>query len=119
MRWKRWALAAVMAVALIGLGAFEPAQARSGHHGGHFGGMKWGGGGMKWGGGPRFIARSHVGGIHFRRHHHVFRRGFVGVPLAYGAYYGGGCYWLRQRAIYTGNPYWWSRYQACLSGYYY
>lgn len=56
-------------------------------------------------------------------HAHFHRRVFVGVPFAYGAYPyyyddGGGCYWLRRRAAVTGSPYWWSRYEACLGGYY-
>lgn len=42
----------------------------------------------------------------------------IGVPLVgYGAYYGyraySECGWLRHRAVVTGNPYWWSRYNAC------
>ena len=49
------------------------------------------------------------------------RPGFVGVPLAYGAYaygYGSGCSWLRYRALETGSRYWWSRYYDCINGYY-
>src|SRR5262245_47734733 len=49
------------------------------------------------------------------RHHHFghFRRGFViGAPV-YAYSYGGGCGWLRHRAIVTGSPYWWHRYRVC------
>src|SRR5215467_9412266 len=28
--------------------------------------------------------------------------------------YGGGCAWLRHRALVTGSPYWWQRYRWCL-----
>jgi len=36
---------------------------------------------------------------------------FVGAPI-YA--YGGGCAWLRYRALVTGSPYWWRRYRWCL-----
>jgi hypothetical protein len=36
---------------------------------------------------------------------------FVGGPI-YA--YGGGCAWLRYRALVTGSPYWWRRYRWCL-----
>lgn len=26
---------------------------------------------------------------------------------------GGGCEWLRRRAVITGSPYWWRRYRRC------
>jgi opacity protein-like surface antigen len=48
------------------------------------------------------------------RHHfgHFHRRGFVIGPVySYG--YGGGCGWLRHRAVVTGSPYWWHRYRLC------
>jgi hypothetical protein len=48
----------------------------------------------------------------------VFRNGawvWVYGPDYYA--YGDNCYWLRQRAYATGSPYWWSRYNACLSYY--
>jgi hypothetical protein len=33
--------------------------------------------------------------------------------------YADDCYWLRQRALATGSPYWWDRYNACVGyGYY-
>jgi hypothetical protein len=58
--------------------------------------------------------------FHHRFHHHRFH----GAPfIAVGAYplYGYGysydCYWLKRQALFTGNPYWWQRYEACLYGY--
>jgi len=40
----------------------------------------------------------------------------VGAPFIYGGYYGyyGECDWLRRRALATGSPYWWNRYNACV-----
>ena len=67
-----------------------PARMHGGHH---FGGFRGGG-------------------------HFGFRRGFViGGPVYYGYAYGGGCGWLRHRAVVTGSPYWWHRYRACRYGY--
>jgi len=68
--------------------------------------------------GPRFVARPSFARVApYYRHRHV-RRAFVGVPLAYGAYYyGNGCTWMRYRALETGSRYWWSRYYACVNGY--
>jgi hypothetical protein len=44
--------------------------------------------------------------------HRFHRRVFIGGPVyAYG--YGGGCAWLRHRALVTGSPYWWRRYRWC------
>jgi hypothetical protein len=34
----------------------------------------------------------------------------------YRPYHGGGCYWLKVRAMDTGSGYWWSRYRACRHG---
>ncbi len=69
---------------------------------------------------PRFAAGSYYGHRHHHRHHHRFRRGvIVGLPLGfYGAYsaYGYSCDWLYRKAVITGSPYWWSRYEACLYG---
>jgi hypothetical protein len=64
-----------------------------------------------WG---RHNRNGHVG--HFRHRHfgHFHRRGFViGAPVFYGYGYGGGCGWLRHRAVVTGSPYWWHRYRLC------
>jgi hypothetical protein len=87
-------------------------------HGGWSGGARFSGRAI----GPRFVGRPYVGRSYAfygpRRH---FRRGvFIGAPLVYGAYaygYGGGCRWLRYRALETGSPYWWRRYEACRYGY--
>ena len=27
--------------------------------------------------------------------------------------YGGGCWWLKKKAIKTGSPYWWNQYYLC------
>jgi hypothetical protein len=104
---------------------------------------KWGGGGGKFYGGKAYAGKFYggpkfYGGTKFYggpkvyggkfygnkfAHHHRHRFIGVGVPLAYGygyyAYSGGSCYWLRRRAIDTGNSYWWDRYYACLDGGYY
>jgi hypothetical protein len=58
------------------------------------------------------------GGKHGRHHH---RRGY---PIIVGGgyyddydydvgYYGDDCGWLNRKAVRTGSPYWWRRYQAC------
>lgn len=54
---------------------------------------------------------------HGRRHHRG--RYFAAAPYFYGydygyGYYGGGCGWLYRRAIETGSPYWWRRYEECI-----
>jgi hypothetical protein len=51
----------------------------------------------------------HIGGhgLHFHRRHFI-------APVVLGAGYGTGCYWLKRRAIATGSPYWWDRYNACI-----
>jgi hypothetical protein len=116
------ALAAVLLGLVLVAGTFDTAEARRG------GGFRMGGHGHIGARAfaPRFAARPFVGRhAHFGRHRH-FRRGFIiGAPLAYGAYsygygYGyGSCRWLRYRALETGSRYWWSRYHACINGYYY
>lgn len=67
-------------------------------------------------------------GWHGPRHHghswHRHWRGprvYLGAPVIYRSYsygygYGDGCGWLRQRALYTGSPYWWHRWRACRWG---
>jgi len=64
---------------------------------------------------------SQFSGNHRFHHRHFDRRIFIGGPAYYyydDSYgYTDGCYWLRRRALATGSPYWWSRYEACLSGY--
>jgi hypothetical protein len=50
-----------------------------------------------------------------RRH---YRYGYyAGDLFFYGGNYGGSCAWLRRQAVATGSPYWWSRYNACISVY--
>jgi hypothetical protein len=70
---------------------------------------------------PGRVANFNGGRWHGDRHEH-HRRGsrffFAGVPYYYGYYddygYGGDdCGWLYRRAIQTGSPYWWQRYQVC------
>ena len=73
-------------------------------------------------GGPPIGARGYVASPRFAdRRHFRHRHVFVGAPFLYGGYYGygygDGCYWLRRKALYTGSPYWWNRYNACISGY--
>jgi hypothetical protein len=53
-------------------------------------------------------------------HHFHNRRFFVSNVFFFGGYpyYGyGDCYWLKRKAIITGSPYWWARYENCV-GYY-
>jgi len=129
---KKWVALGVSALALVLVAStFDAAEARRG-----------GGGGFRAGGGGHFAARSFAGrsfsgrsfaGARFvgrpnfayggygrYRHRHIGRAFAVGVPLAYGAYAygGGGCAWLRYRALDTGSRYWWSRYYGCVNGYY-
>src|SRR5262245_6787594 len=90
--WAVGALALVLASS-----ALQPAEARRGGHHGH---------------------HHHFGHHGFGHHHHRFhhhRHIFV-APL-YGYTYSYDCYWLRRRALYTGSPYWWNRYYACISYY--
>jgi len=55
---------------------------------------------------------------HVFRHKHVFRHHKRIVVVGYGDYgYGGDCYWLKRKALYTGSGYWWSRYYACVDAY--
>lgn len=130
--------AQVPAHALTGLGT-APVPANSMitevRHGVHIGGM-----GHFRGGGPRFhgmhvrgphlnlrgIPGRHFRGRHFyggpafayrplrhRRHFRAFY-GYGYYPYAYGGGYYGGCYWLKARALETGDPYWWDRYEDCI-----
>jgi hypothetical protein len=48
-----------------------------------------------------------------RRHHRALF--FVGPSRDYG-YDDYGCQWLKWKAIHTGSPYWWRRYDRCRSG---
>jgi hypothetical protein len=71
--------------------------------------------------GGRYYAHNDHHGDHDHHFHHGHRV-FVGYGFYYGYYdgdyydygYGGGCGWLYRRAVVTGSPYWWNRYNACL-----
>jgi hypothetical protein len=95
---------------------------------GNFGGYKAGGFGVPKGnfggyGGPKGNLGGYNGTKYTyspgHRHRRFHRHIFIGAPFVYGGYYYGygDCYWLRRRAIATGSPYWWNRYNACLYGY--
>jgi hypothetical protein len=120
------AVAAAALAALLLSGSLDPADAKKGWSGGrsfhgsfHSSGKFYGFRAGRFHSGKIFHGYK-FGGIHHRHRFHGRRHFFVGVPLVYGAYYGygGGCYWLRKRALYTGSPYWWNRYYDCLNGYY-
>jgi len=111
-----------------------PRFATGGWHGGRVGGPGWHGGShpYAWNGGrnvwhgnnwhgnyghdhDRFVHNNH---FHDHFHNGVFIAGFGWWPGYYGYGNGyGGCGWLYQQAVYTGSPYWWSRYNYCV-GYY-
>jgi hypothetical protein len=111
------------ALALLMLSAaYNPADARRGGHGysghGSSGARAFHAGPRSYAGarfhpGARFAHRPHIN-RHLHRHRHIF----VGVPFIYGGYtyYYGDCDWLRRRALYTDNGYWWDRYYACIYG---
>ena len=103
----------------------EPAVAAHGGGGGMHGGggAHFGGGGHSGGGGVgrSFAApgRSAAGarvygyqaGVHRGHGRHI-----ITVPYGYDGYgyYGGSCAYDYNRAVATGSPYWWSRYQDCI-----
>ncbi|HJU29938.1 MAG TPA: hypothetical protein VJ740_00720 [Hyphomicrobiaceae bacterium] len=126
---KTWGALGAGVLALVLIGAtFDTAEAHR-YRGWHGGGAHFSGRAI----GPRFVGRPYIGHRHFAGRHywprrHVRRGFFVGVPLlaygaysyGYGGYYGyGGCRWLKLRALETGSPYWWRRYEACRYDYYY
>lgn len=45
---------------------------------------------------------------------YAYRRVYA-API-YVSSYGNGCAWLHRRAIATGSPYWWDRYNRCIRG---
>lgn len=79
---------------------------------------------------PEFSVSPSATQVHWRRGWHGYRGWrpvyrpyrpvrFYGAPGYWrrpyvGYVVGGGCGWLHQRAIVTGNPYWWRRYHACI-----
>lgn len=138
------ASAALLALAPAAVSARSPFGGGGGGHfgGGHFSGGHFGGGhmgGARFGGsrlsrGPAMTSRSlrsdrsfaraysrghgdHHG--HHGRHHgrYVF---IAGAPYFYDDYYYGygedygSCGWLYRRAVRTGSPYWWRRYEDCI-----
>ena len=56
--------------------------------------------------------REHQGGNgHRYGYGHRYHRN--GIVLRFGDSGGGGCYWLKRRALDTGSRYWWHRYHEC------
>lgn len=57
-------------------------------------------------------------GGHFRQHYgyrpRIYSYGYTAPYYFYSDEYGGGCSWLRRKAIETGSRYWWRRYRDCL-----
>ncbi len=49
-------------------------------------------------------------GHHYGYGHRYHRNGIV---LRFGDSGGGGCYWLKRRALNSGSRYWWHRYNEC------
>jgi hypothetical protein len=81
-----------------------------------FGGARHFGGGRFYGGqrfhGAHIGRHRYLGGRHFRHRHFGHRHYYYG-----GVYLGGGgCRWLRYKAIATGSSYWWRRYHRCRRG---
>ena len=115
MARKLLVLSSAILALLIVSAVSNPADARRGGHG------------FRHHGGGHFHGRSHFGhhrhfhhrhGHHGHRHHRHHGHIFIGAPFLYGGYYAyGDCYWLRRRALYTGSPYWWNRYYACIGDY--
>ena len=57
----------------------------------------------------------HNRNFHDHFHNNVFIAGIGWWPGYYGYGYGyGGCGWLYRQAVYSGSPYWWDRYNACI-----
>lgn len=69
--------------------------------------------------GPRVYGYAHRGdgrGHRHGRHFHGGRAFLYGAPF-YGAYAYGSCNYYYERAMATGSPYWWDRYEACTGDY--
>jgi hypothetical protein len=55
------------------------------------------------------------GYAHRHHGHRFYPYGYGFLPYYYYDYgYYDDCAWLRRRAIATGSPYWWRRYEACI-----
>jgi hypothetical protein len=68
--------------------------------------------------GPKMSWNKGDGGHHGHGRHNRGRF-YAAAPYFYdyGYYdygYGGGCGWLYRRAVQTGSPYWWNRYEDCI-----
>ncbi len=91
--------AAVLALGTtLCLASLGAAEAKGSHGGGSHGGKSMG-----------MHHSSHHG-----HHHGHYRRGYYGSGIAYVS--GGGCGWLKVRALETGSRYWWARYEDCREG---
>lgn len=113
-------------------GSFRGFQGGSfrGFRGNNFGGFRggisrgWNGGISRgWNGGNRWVNRGWNGNRHsghrhrgWRHRHYGYRRWYG--PGIYVGTYGSSCGWLYRRAVRTGSPYWWRRYEECRYGWY-
>lgn len=84
------------------------------------GGPNWNGGRPAWHG-DNWRGHDHDHFVHDHFHDRFHNR-FVSVGIGgwWPGYYGygyGGCSWLYDQALYTGSPYWWNRYYACVNYY--
>ena len=94
-------LALAAAVSLSVFAAAETAEAKGGN-----GGSKGSFSSSKSFSSGKVMVSKHV-------HHDKFRyRGYAyAAPLVYASY--SSCGWLKARALETGSPRWWARYEAC------
>jgi hypothetical protein len=104
---KVYSLALAAAVALASFAAAGSAEAKAGNGGskGSFSSSK------SFSSGKSFTTSKLIVSKHV--HHDKFRyRGYVyAAPLVYASY--SSCGWLKARALETGSPRWWARYEAC------
>lgn len=119
------AVVALFAATFALFSAFNSAEAhrRGGWNGGHHGLIGRNYGGPRYFAGPRYHNHAPRGLYrpYVARRYLYGAAPLVGYGAYYGAYgaYGGGCYWMLEKARYTGSPYWWQRYYACRNGGYY
>src|SRR5262249_9777120 len=142
--WHKSVAIVATASALLFAGAMiESLQARHGGRGSYGGGARVFSGGSSFAGrssfsapsrfvaaprvfrSPGFVSPSRIA-VAPRFHHRRIAPYFYGAYAGYGAYgygaygydyYGGGCSALERRAVLTNDPYWWERYEYCLSSY--